>query len=63
MVQILTVNMIYPLHSHLQRVYLTHHVSEEQPLYYTGWEINVLLSSDHRVGYECLTSQASQGVG
>ena len=53
--------MTYPLHSHLQRVYLTHHVSEEQTLYHTGWEINILLSFDHRVEDECLTSKTSQG--
>ena len=63
MAQIWTVNMTYPLHSHLQRVYLTHLVSEEQTLYHTGWKINVLLSFDHRVGNECLTSQTSQGGG
>ena len=56
MVQIWTVNMIYPLHSHLQHVCLTHHVSEEQTLYHTGWEINVLLSFDHGVEDECPSS-------
>ena len=75
MVQVWTVNMTYPLHSHLQRVYLTHLVSEEQTLYHTGREINGLLSFDHRVGEkfltsqthrvgdECLTSQTSLGGG